>query len=59
MNHARLCGGVILLASLDWESYSDISNLIPGCLMWIVWLEQNRHSFDDTKKMLEELKALC
>ena len=21
---------------------SDIWNLVPGCLMWIVWLERNR-----------------
>ena len=26
---------------------SNIWNLIPGCLMWIVWLERNRRSFDD------------
>ena len=39
------------------ESYSNISNLIPGCLMWIVWLDQNRRSFDDTKKKLEEFYA--
>ena len=27
---------------------SDIWNLIPLCLMWIVWLERNRRSFEDT-----------
>ena len=37
----------------------NIWNLILGCLMWIVWLERNRHSFDDDKKMLDELKVLC
>ena len=26
---------------------SNIWNLIPGCLMWIVWLERNRRSFED------------
>ena len=55
--YARLCGRVILLASLAWESYSNISNLIPSCLMWIVWLDQNRRSFDDIKKRLEEFYA--
>ena len=36
-----------------------IWNLILGCLMWIVWLEQNYHSFEETEKTLEELKVLC
>ena len=38
---------------------SDIWNLVPGCLMWIVWLERNRRSFEDKKKTLDELKVLC
>ena len=38
---------------------SDIWNLIPSCLMWIVWLERNHCSFEDTEKTLEELKVLC
>ena len=37
----------------------NIWNLILGCLMWIVWLERNCHSFEDDKKMLDELKVLC
>ena len=27
--------------------------------MLIVWLEQNRRSFEDNEKMLDELKVLC
>ena len=27
--------------------------------MWIVWLERNRHSFENMKKTLDELKVLC
>ena len=38
---------------------SDIWNLVPGCLMGIVWLEQNRRSFEDNEKTLDELKVLC
>ena len=38
---------------------SDIWNLVPGCLMWIVWLERNRRSFEDNEKTLDELKVLC
>ena len=33
----------------------NIWNLIPVCLMWIVWLEWTCCSFEDTEKMLEEL----
>ena len=38
---------------------SDIWNLVLGCLMWSVWLERNRQSFEDNEKMLDELKGLC
>ena len=38
---------------------SDTWNLIPGYLMWIVWMKRNRHSFKDTENTLEELKDLC
>ena len=27
--------------------------------MWSVWLERNRHSFEDNEKTLDELKGLC
>ena len=37
----------------------DIWNLVPGCLMWIVWLERNHCSFEDNEKTLDELKVLC
>ena len=38
---------------------SDIWNMVPGCLMWIVWTERNRRSFEDTEKSLVQLQALC
>ena len=38
---------------------SNIWNLIPGCLLWIVWLERNRRSFENMEKTLVELKILC
>ncbi|KAL4626758.1 hypothetical protein ACB092_05G120500 [Castanea dentata] len=38
---------------------SVIWNLVPGCLMWIVWLERNRRSFEDKEKALIELILLC
>ena len=38
---------------------SDIWNIVPGCLMWIVWTERNWRSFEDTEKSLVQLQALC
>ena len=38
---------------------SDIWNMVPGCLMWFVWTERNRCSFEDTEKSLVQLQALC
>ena len=28
---------------------SNIWNLIPDCLMWTIWTEHNRRSFEDSK----------
>ena len=38
---------------------SNIWNLVPGCLMWNIWTEQNRRSFEDTRKSLDQLLELC
>ena len=37
---------------------SDTWNLIPGCLMWIVWKEQNHRSFDNSESSLDQLKSV-
>ena len=37
---------------------SDIWNMVPGCLMWVIWMERNRHSFEDLEKSLDQLQAL-
>ena len=38
---------------------SDIRNLVPGCLMWNIWAKQNRRSFEDMVKSLDQLLDLC
>ena len=38
---------------------SDIWNLVLGCLMWTVWIERNRCSFEDIKKSMVQLLDLC
>ena len=61
--HWVMLGSVAGLLSC-WHQWlgkhnSDIWNLVSGCLMWIVWLEQNCRSFEDNEKTLDELKVLC
>ena len=61
--HWVMPGSVVSLLSC-WHQWlgkhnSDIWNLVPGCLMWIVWLEHNHRSFENKEKMLDELNVLC
>ena len=47
--HWVMSGSVAGLLS-SWHQWlgmhnSEIWNLVPGCLMWIVWLERNCRSF--------------
>ena len=60
--HWVMLGSVAGLLSC-WHQWlgkhnSNIWNLIPGCLMWIVWLERNRHSSENMEKTLDKLKVL-
>ena len=36
---------------------STIWNMVPACLMWLVWTECNTHIFEDNKRTLDLLKA--
>ena len=38
---------------------SDIWNLVLGCLMWTIWIEQNWWSFEDEGKTVVQLLDLC
>ena len=31
---------------------SNIWDLVPGCLMWTIWTEQNRRTFEDEEKIV-------
>ena len=47
----------------SWRNYfdkhsSDIWNMVPACLMWLVWKEQNRHTFEELESYLDQLKTL-
>ena len=36
---------------------SDIWNMVPGYLMWVVWMERNRRSFEAKEKSLVQLQV--
>ena len=38
---------------------SDIWDLVPGCLIWTIWTEWNRRSFEDEGKTVVQLLELC
>ena len=37
---------------------STIWNMVPACLMWLVWTEHNTCTFDENERTLDLLKAL-
>jgi hypothetical protein len=37
---------------------SDVWTLLPLCIMWTVWQERNRHSFEDVESMGSQLLGL-
>ena len=38
---------------------SDIWDLVLGCLMWTIWTEWNRRSFEDEGKTVVQLLEFC
>ena len=57
--HWVMTGSTVSLL-ICWRNWfgkysSNVWNLVLGCLMWIVWREQNCHLFEDTKSSLEML----
>ena len=46
-----------------WENYlgihsSSIWNMVPACLMWLIWRERNTRTFEDVEKSIDLLKSL-
>ena len=37
---------------------SDTWNMVPACLMWLIWKERNRRPFEDMESSLDQLKTL-
>ena len=53
-----------MIASLlfSWRNWlgkhlSNIWNMVPACLMWLVWQEHNTHTFEDFERPLDLLKS--
>ena len=43
----------------SWKNWfgkhgSDLWNMVPACLMWLVWKERNRHTFEDMENSLDQ-----
>ena len=38
--------------------HSTIWNMVPACLMWLVWQERNTRTFEDKERTLDHLKSL-
>ena len=37
---------------------STIWNMVPACLMWLVWQKRNTHTFEEKERTLDHLKSL-
>ena len=50
----------LLFCWYNWlrKHSSDIWNLVPGCLLWTIWTEQNRRSFEDEGNTVVQLLEL-
>ena len=50
----------LLFAWRNWfgKHLSTIWNMVPACLMWLVWTERNTRIFEDKERTLYLLKAL-
>ena len=50
----------LLFAWRNWfgKHLSTIWNMVPACLMWLVWQEHNTHTLEDNERLLDLLKFL-
>ena len=59
LGYAReCCFFVIQLENWLVKHGSDTWNMVPACLMWLIWKEWNRRTFEDTESSLDQLKTL-
>ena len=56
--------GLVVDSLFCWNHWfgkhsSNIWDLVPGCLMWTIWIEQNRRSFENEGKTVVQLLEYC
>ena len=51
----------LLFCRYHWlgKHSSNIWDLVPGCLMWTIWTERNRRTFEDEEKIVVQLLEYC
>ena len=55
--------GTIVSLLFAWRNWlgtysSKVWNMVPACLMWLVWKERNARTFEDIERPLDMLKNL-
>ena len=55
--------GNVVSVLFSWRNWlgkfgSDIWNMVPAYLMWLVWREKNSRTFEDMESSLDQLKVL-
>jgi hypothetical protein len=47
----------LLFGWRNWfgNHFSDVWNLVPLCLMWTVWWERNRRTFEDMESFVSQI----
>ena len=50
----------LLFGWRNWlgKYFSNIWNMAPACLMWLIWLECNTHTFEGMDRPLDFLKSM-
>ena len=50
----------ILSAWWNWlgSHTSNVWNMVPACLMWLIWKERNAQIFEETERLVDCVKSL-
>ena len=53
---------VVSLLSAWWNwlgsRTSNVWNMVPVCLMWLIWKERNARTFEETERLVDCVKSL-